>query len=35
MRSIEPGETWVWCYADNLGAGEFLGDRFVPASRAG
>jgi hypothetical protein len=18
MRSIQPGETWVWCYADRL-----------------
>ena len=18
IRSIEPGETWVWCYADNV-----------------
>jgi uncharacterized UBP type Zn finger protein len=22
MRSIEPGETWVWCYVDNLSPGE-------------
>jgi uncharacterized UBP type Zn finger protein len=21
-RSIEPGETWVWCYVDQLVAGE-------------
>jgi uncharacterized UBP type Zn finger protein len=22
IRSIEPGETWVWCYIDNLVPGE-------------
>ena len=22
IRSIEPGETWVWCYVDNLSPGE-------------
>ena len=22
VRSIEPGERWVWCYADNLSPGE-------------
>ena len=22
MRSIEPGETWVWCYIDELSPGE-------------
>jgi uncharacterized UBP type Zn finger protein len=22
IRSIEPGEGWVWCYVDNLVAGE-------------
>ena len=22
VRSIEPGETWVWCYADDLSPGE-------------
>ena len=22
MRSIEPGEAWMWCYADQLMAGE-------------
>ncbi len=22
MRSIEPGESWVWCYADEIEAGE-------------
>ena len=22
VRSIEPGEAWIWCYVDNLIAGE-------------
>ena len=22
VRSIEPGEAWVWCYADDMMAGE-------------
>jgi uncharacterized UBP type Zn finger protein len=22
IRSIEPGESWIWCYVDNLIAGE-------------
>jgi uncharacterized UBP type Zn finger protein len=22
VRSIEPGEAWVWCYVDNVMAGE-------------
>lgn len=22
IRSIEPGEAWVWCYADDMVAGE-------------
>jgi uncharacterized UBP type Zn finger protein len=22
MRSIEPGEAWVWCYVDEMMAGE-------------
>jgi uncharacterized UBP type Zn finger protein len=22
VRSIEPGEAWIWCYADNTEAGE-------------
>ena len=25
MRSAEPGETWAWCYPDNL----FLAERYV------
>jgi uncharacterized UBP type Zn finger protein len=24
VRSIQPGETWVWCYADELMAGELV-----------
>jgi uncharacterized UBP type Zn finger protein len=24
VRSIEPGETWVWCYADKVMAGELV-----------
>jgi uncharacterized UBP type Zn finger protein len=22
MRSIEPGERWIWCYVDEIAAGE-------------
>ena len=22
IRSIEPGETWIWCYVDNVMPGE-------------
>jgi uncharacterized UBP type Zn finger protein len=22
VRSIEPGETWIWCYVDELSPGE-------------
>jgi len=22
IRSIEPGERWIWCYVDELAAGE-------------
>jgi hypothetical protein len=22
IRSIEPGESWLWCYVDDLMAGE-------------
>jgi uncharacterized UBP type Zn finger protein len=25
VRSIEPGESWVWCYADEVEAGEIGG----------
>ena len=31
MRSVEPGEAWVWCYVDALMPGEFHGHTFVPA----
>jgi uncharacterized UBP type Zn finger protein len=25
IRSIEPGEGWIWCYVDKRMAGEFTG----------
>jgi uncharacterized UBP type Zn finger protein len=25
IRSIEPGERWVWCYVDEIAAGEIPG----------
>jgi uncharacterized UBP type Zn finger protein len=25
VRSIEPGERWTWCYADEMEAGEIQG----------
>jgi len=31
VRSIEPGEAWVWCYADEVAPGEISGTRFVSA----
>ncbi len=31
VRSIEPGEDWVWCYADETAPGEIHGTRFVSA----
>jgi uncharacterized UBP type Zn finger protein len=31
MRSIEPGEAWVWCYVDELTVGELQPQGFVPA----
>lgn len=30
MRSIEPGEAWVWCYVDEISPGELRGNTFVP-----
>lgn len=30
MRSIEPGEDWVWCYVDETAPGALRADRFVP-----
>ena len=31
VRSIEPGEAWVWCYVDEIFPGELSGHTFVPA----
>jgi len=33
MRSIEPGEDWVWCYVDELAPGELRPHGFVPIQR--
>jgi uncharacterized UBP type Zn finger protein len=33
MRSIEPGEAWVWCYVDSLMPGELNGSTFIPAGQ--
>jgi len=30
VRSIEPGESWVWCYVDEIAPGEVHGHGFVP-----
>jgi len=30
MRSVEPGEAWVWCYVDSIFAGELHGRNLVP-----
>jgi uncharacterized UBP type Zn finger protein len=32
MRSNERGESWVWCYVDELMPGEIRGDRFLAAA---
>jgi uncharacterized UBP type Zn finger protein len=32
MRSIEPGEDWVWCYVDKIEAGEVRPEGFVPVA---
>jgi uncharacterized UBP type Zn finger protein len=32
IRSIEPGEAWVWCYVDQLFPGELSGKKLVPVS---
>src|SRR6516164_3117675 len=29
VRSVEPGEEWVWCYVDEVAPGELHGGRFV------
>jgi uncharacterized UBP type Zn finger protein len=31
VRSIEPGEAWVWCYVDQTAPGEIHHGKFVPA----
>ena len=30
IRSIEPGEAWVWCYVDEIVPGELHGHKLVP-----
>jgi uncharacterized UBP type Zn finger protein len=32
VRSIEPGENWVWCYVDEISPGEVRGKNFVAVS---
>jgi uncharacterized UBP type Zn finger protein len=29
IRSIEPGENWIWCYIDEVSPGEIHGNKFV------
>lgn len=31
MRSIEPGENWVWCYVDSFVPGEISARGFEPS----
>lgn len=31
MRSVEPGEQWVWCYVDQTEPGEIRSQGFVAA----
>ena len=31
IRSIEPGETWVWCFIDEEQPGDIRGTKFIPA----
>jgi hypothetical protein len=31
VRSIEPGESWVWCYKDVVSPGEINGDALTEA----
>jgi len=31
MRSIEPGERWVWCYVDEMAPGELPSEGIVAA----
>ncbi len=33
IRSIEPGEGWVWCYVDAMAPGELKGATFVPSRK--
>jgi uncharacterized UBP type Zn finger protein len=30
MRSIEPGDEWVWCYVDEMEPGEVHAGKFAP-----
>jgi uncharacterized UBP type Zn finger protein len=32
VRSIEPGENWVWCYADEIAPGEIRSKGFVASA---
>ena len=32
MRSIEPGESWVWCYVDETVVGELRRNEFIRAA---
>lgn len=32
MRSIEPGESWVWCYVDEVVPGEIRRNSFISAA---
>lgn len=31
VRSIEPGENWVWCYIDEVGVASIVKGRLLPA----
>jgi uncharacterized UBP type Zn finger protein len=31
VRSVEPGEQWVWCYVDEIAPGEIRSQGFVAA----
>ncbi len=33
VRSIEPGEAWVWCYVDSAVAGEVQGRSVIPVEQ--
>jgi uncharacterized UBP type Zn finger protein len=32
VRSIEPGEAWVWCYVDEIVPAEIVAGRVVPVA---